>query len=93
MPAQLSRTNNPGKDHPELRGYRITTLPNTFGKVIDKIVALRLSHDLEVEINYWRLQGYRLGRDTEINSSVLACDIYESFQRKNEMVVAVIDLE
>ena len=36
-----------GKDHSKLNGYRILTMQNTTGKLMERIVARKLAHDLE----------------------------------------------
>ena len=37
----------PGKDHSKLNGYRILTMQNTTGKLMERIVARKLAEDLE----------------------------------------------
>ena len=37
----------PGKDHSKLNGYRILTMQNTMGKLMERIVARKLAQDLE----------------------------------------------
>ena len=37
----------PGKDHSKLNGYRILTMQNTTGKLMERIVARKLAQDLE----------------------------------------------
>ena len=37
----------PGKDHHELNGYRILTMQNTVGKLMEGTVARKLARDLE----------------------------------------------
>lgn len=39
------------------------------------------------------LGSYRPGRETAVNTAVLAYDVYEGFLQKKESVVAAIDLE
>lgn len=38
------------------------------------------------------LDGYRSGRDTISNTSILVYDLYEGFQRKQETVAVALDL-
>jgi len=84
----------PGKDHSALNGYRVITMQNVFGKVLEKVIAKRLSRELERKnLLPDGLGSYRPGRDTTINASVMAYDIYEGFQAKEETVIAAIDLE
>ena len=84
----------PGKDHSSIKGYRIITMQNIYGKILEKIVASRLARHLEVKkLLPDGLGSYRPGKDTCINTSVLAYDVYEGFQNKEETVIAAIDLE
>ena len=39
----------PAKDHGKLNGYRILTVQNTTGKLMERIVARKLAQDLEEE--------------------------------------------
>lgn len=58
-----------------------------------KRLARRLFHDLEVQGKLPETLGeYHFDRDTVTNAVVLACDISEHFQIKDDMVAA-IDLE
>ena len=52
----------PGKDHKKLNGYRIITMQNVNGKLIEKIVARRLSSELEKKVSYL---GYKAATDQE----------------------------
>ena len=84
----------PGKDHSVLKGYRVITMQNVCGKILEKIVARRLSRELEdKKLLPNGLGSYRPGRDTTINAAVVAYDVYEGFQNKKETVIAAIDLE
>lgn len=84
----------PGKDHSNIKGYRIITMQNTYGKILEKIVAKRLANYLEREkLLPDGLGSYRPGKDTCTNTAVLAFDVFEGFQRKEETVMAAIDLE
>ena len=84
----------PGKDHTKLNGYRIITMQNTVGKVLEKVIARRVMQHLENNnLLPDGLGSYRPGRDTCVNTATLAYDIYEGFQQKEETVIAAIDLE
>ena len=84
----------PGRDHSTLKGYRIITMQNTYGKILEKIVAKKLAWYLETEgVLPNGLGSYRPGRETAVNAAVLAYDVYEGFQQKKESLVAAIDLE
>ena len=84
----------PGKDHTKLNGYRIITMQNTVGKILEKVVASRLTQHLERErLLPDGLGSYRPGRDTCVNTATLAQDVFEGFQEKKETIIAAIDLE
>ena len=84
----------PGKDHSKLNGFRVITLQNTFGKILEKIVAVKLQEFLEREHLLPRgLGSYRPGKDTWSNAAVFAYDVYEGFQNRQETMAAALDLE
>ena len=84
----------PGRDHSQLNGYRIITMQNTVGKLMEKQVAKQLTQDLEQkEALPEGLGSYRKGMDTWANAAVFAYDTYEGFQRKEETIAVAIDLE
>ena len=66
---------------------------NTVGKLLEKIVAHRLAEQLE-EKNLLpaTLGSYRRGKDTWMNAAVLASDVYDAFEKKEETVVIALDL-
>ncbi|XP_012946457.1 uncharacterized protein LOC106014013 [Aplysia californica] len=83
-----------GKDHSNIKGYRIITMQNTYGKILEKIVAKRLANYLErKKLLPDGLGSYRPGTDTCTNTAVLAVDVVEGFQTKEETAMAAIDLE
>ena len=73
----------PDKDRTSIKGYKIVTMQNTAGKVLEKIVARRLSCQLE---NYnllpATLSSYRVGKDTWVNAAVLDSDEYDAFEKR-----------
>lgn len=84
----------PGKDHSALSGYRIIAMQNTYGKILEKIVAGRISAHLEKKsLLPNELGSYRPHRETAVNVAVMAYDIYEGFQQRKETVVTALDLE
>ena len=84
----------PLKDHSKLSGYRIITLQNTFGKVLEKAVAVKLRDFLERgKLLPSGLGSYRPGKDTWSNAATFAYDVYEGFQNRQETMVAALDLE
>ena len=94
LDSHLSPVPKPGKDLSSIKGYRIITMQNTVGKLLEKIVAHRLAQQLE-EKNLLpaTLGSYRRGKDTWMNAAVLASDVYDAFEMKEETVVIALDLE
>ncbi|CAG5130364.1 unnamed protein product, partial [Candidula unifasciata] len=69
-------------------------MQNTVGKLLEKIVAQRLTTYLELHDKFPpTLGGYRLNKETWFNAAVFAYDVYEGFQIKEETCAAVLDLE
>ena len=94
LDSHLSPVPKPGKDQASIKGYRIITMQNTIGKLLEKIVARRLARELEEkELLPPTLGSYRTGKDTWMNAAVLAADVYEGFERKEETIVIALDLE
>ena len=84
----------PGKDHSKLNGYRILTMQNTMGKLMERIVARKLAQDLERRNVLPPNQGgYRAGKSTWENAARFAYDVYEGFQRKEQTLAVAVDLE
>ena len=69
-------------------------MQNTVGKLLEKIVARRLAMQLEEDgLLPPTLGSYRKGKDTWMNAAVLASDVYDAFERKEETLVIALDLE
>ena len=84
----------PGKDHSKLNGYRILTMQNTTGKLMERIVARKLAQDLERRYVLPPNQGgYRAGKSTWENAARFAYDVNEGFQRKEQTLAVAVDLE
>ena len=84
----------PGKDHKKLNGYRILTMQNTVGKLLERIIAKKLSRDLEERgVLPPNQGGFRPGKSTWENAATFAYDVYEGFQKKEQTVAVAIDLE
>ena len=84
----------PGKDHKKLNGYRILTMQNTVGKLMERIIARKLARDLENRgILPPNQGGFRAGKSTWENAAAFAYDVFEGFQRKEQTVAVVTDLE
>ena len=87
----------PGKDHSKLNGYRILTMQNTTGKLMERIVARKLAQDLErrnvLPPPPPNQGGYRAGKSTWENAARFAYDVYERFQRKEQTLAVAVDLE
>ena len=92
--SHLAPIPKPGKDHSKIAGYRIITMQNTVGKLLEGIVARHISSQLETQkLLPSTLGSYRPRKDTWMNASVLAADVYEGFERGYETLVAALDLE
>ena len=84
----------PGKDHSKLNGYRILTMQNTTGKLMEQSVARKLAQDLERRNVLLPNQGgYRGGKTTWENTARFVFDVYEGFQRKEQTLAVAVDLE
>ena len=69
-------------------------MQNTVGKLLEKVVARRLAMQLEDEgLLPPTLGSYRTGKDTWTNAAVLASDVYDAFERREETLVVALDLE
>ena len=94
LDSYLAPVPKPEKDPSKIASYRIITMQNTIGKLPEKIVAHRLAAELEKKnLLPPTLGSYRRGKDTWMNAAVLASDIYDGFERKEETVVVALDLE
>ena len=94
LDSHLAPVPKPGKDHTSIKGYRIVTMQNTVGKLLEKYVARRLANQLERdELLPATLGSYRRGKDASANAAVLASDVYDAFERKEESIVIALDLE
>ena len=84
----------PGRDATKLSSYRIITMQNTIGKIMEKMIARSLTADLEDRSQLPpSLGSYRPGRDTWANAAIFSFDVYEAFQRKEETLSVALDLE
>ena len=94
LDSHLAPVPKPEKDPSKIASYRIITMQNTVGKLPEKMVAHRLAEELEKKnLLPPTLGSYRRGKDTWMNAAVLASDIYDGFERKEETVVVALDLE
>ena len=90
----LSPIPKPDKDHGHISGFRIITMQNTVGKVLEKYVARNLMLELERKSLLPNTLGsYRPGKDTWANAAVLAADVYRAFEEKKETLATALDLE
>ena len=84
----------PEKDPTKIASYRVITMQNTVGKLLEKIVAHKLATELEEkDLLPPTLGSYRKRKDTWMNAAVLASDVYDGFERGEETLVAALDLE
>ena len=94
LDSHLTPVPKPEKDHSRIAAYRIITMQNTVGKLLEKIVARRLAKELEDKnILPPELGSYRRGKVTWMNAAILASDVYDGFERKEETLIAALDLE
>ena len=94
LDSHLAPVPKPNKDRTSIKGYRIVTMQNTVGKLLEKMVARRLANQLENDnLLPSTLGSYRRGKDTWANAAVLASDVYDAFERKEETLVVALDLE
>ena len=69
-------------------------MQNTVGKLMEQIVACKLTNDLEERGILPPNQGaFRPGKCTWENAAAFAHDVYEGFQRKEQTLAVAIDLE
>jgi ribonuclease HI len=84
----------PGKDLSRIQGYRIITMQNTIGKLLEKLVARKMVCQLETRnLLPPTLGGYRPNRETWANAAVFAQEVYEGFHQHRETCAVAIDLE
>ena len=94
LDSHLGPVPKPGKDLSSIKGYRIITMQNTIGKLLEKIIAHEIAEELEAkELLPPTLGSYRRGKETWMNAAVLASDVYDGFERKEETIVIALDLE
>ena len=69
-------------------------MQNTTGKLMERVVARKLAEDLERRnVLPPNQEGYRAGQTTWENAARFAYDVYGGFQRKEDTVAVVVDLE
>jgi hypothetical protein len=84
----------PAKDHKKMQGYRIITMQNTIGKLLEKVIARKLSCFFEnLDLFPSTLGWYRPNRETWSHTEVFTQDVYEGFQPDFETCASAIDLE
>ena len=94
LDSHLAPVPKPNKDRTSIKGYRIVTMQNMVGRLLEKMVARRLANQLENDnLLPSTLGSYRRGKDTWANAAVLASDVYDAFERKEETLVVALDLE
>ena len=94
LDSHLCPVPKPGKDLSSIKGYRIITMQNTIGKLLEKVVARLLAEELEAKgLLPPTLGSYRRGKETWMNAAVLASDVYDGFEKKEETIVIALDLE
>ena len=92
--SHLAAIPKPDKDPTKIASYRIITMQNTVGKLLERFIARKLASILENEnLLPPALGSYRPRKDTWANAAILAQDVYENFEKGNETMVAALDLE
>ena len=82
LDSHLAALPKPGKDLSKVASYRIITMQNTVGKLLEKMVAFELASELESKnILPKTLGSYRRGKQTWMNAATLASDVYDGFER------------
>ena len=93
LDSHLAALPKPDKDHIKIAAYRIITMQNCIGKLLLKSVGRCVAQGLEdEECLPSTLGSYRRGKDTWMNTAVLASDIYDGFERGEETLVVALDL-
>ena len=82
----------PGKNHRELKGYRIIAVQNIFGKLAEHLVARLLTQQLEVALPS-TLGAYRPGRATWTNAGAATSFISEAFEARESALAVGLDIE
>ena len=94
LDSHLAPVLKPDKDRTSIKDYRIVTMQNTVGKLLEKIVVRRIAIQLEEDNLLPSTFGsYRAGKDTSANAAVLASDVFDAFEGKEETLVIALDLE
>ena len=82
----------PGKDHQRLKGYRIIVVQNVIGKIPEKMVARRITKEVE-PILPPGMGGYRPQRETWVNPANTSAEIWDGFENKENTLLVALDLE
>ena len=84
----------PDKDCTSIKGYRIVTMQNITRNVSEKIVARRLFRQSENDnILPSTLGSNRVGKDTWANAAVIASEVYDAFEKRDETLFIALDLK
>ena len=77
-----------------MNGYRILTMQNTTGKLMEWNVARKLAQDLErINVLPPNQGGYKVGITSWENAARFVYDVYEGSQRKEQTLAVALDLE
>ncbi|KAF0314667.1 putative RNA-directed DNA polymerase from transposon BS [Amphibalanus amphitrite] len=82
----------PGKDHHTLQGYRIITVQNIGGKLVEGLVSRQLSSYLEQHLPA-TLGAYRPGRATWLNVGQVVHTTFEAFEAREHTLMVGLDLQ
>ena len=82
----------PGKDHRSLGGYRVITVQNMGGKLVEGMLTRRLSAALDAFLPP-TLGAYRSGRATWLNVGQVVHKAYEAFENREHALIVCLDLQ
>ena len=82
----------PGKDHHTLQDYRIITVQNIGGKLVEGLVSRQLSSCLEPHLPA-TLGAYRPGRATWLNVGQVVHKSFEAFEAREHVLIVSLDLQ
>ncbi|KAF0305316.1 Dipeptidyl peptidase 1 [Amphibalanus amphitrite] len=82
----------PGKDHRSLGGYRVITVQNIGGKLVESMIARKLSAALEAFLPP-TLGAYRSGRATWLNVGQVVHKATEAFEAREHALIVGLDLQ
>lgn len=84
----------PGGAPEDFTAYRPVVLQSCVSKVLENMLKTRLEHQLEKNGFFdWRQNGFRKGKGTMENLTILTADIYKAMHSKNVTMCVFLDLK